>query len=96
MQFAHPGLADPEYYVAGLPADYVAARYGIDPSQISKLGSAENPFGASPKAIEAVNGAIGKLHLYPAWTAQASAREDRRHVRLPRRTRSCAGRARPR
>ena len=70
MQLAHPGLADPEYYVAGLPADYVAARYGIDPSQISKLGSAENPFGASPKAVEAVTGAIGRLHLYPTWTAQ--------------------------
>lgn len=70
MQLAHPGLADPEYYVAGLPADYVAARYGIDPSRISKLGSAENPFGASPKAIEAVSGAMGRLHLYPAWTAQ--------------------------
>lgn len=70
MQLAHPGLADPEYYVAGLPVDEVAARYGIDPSQISKLGSAENPFGASPKAVQAVTAAMGRLHLYPTWTAQ--------------------------
>jgi histidinol-phosphate aminotransferase len=70
MQLAHPGLADPEYYVAGLPAEYVATRYGIDPNQISKLGSAENPFGASPKAVEAVAAAMGRMHLYPTWTAQ--------------------------
>ncbi len=70
MRLAHPGLADPEYYVAGLPADYVTARYGIDPARISKLGSAENPFGASQKAVEAVTAAMGRLHLYPTWTAQ--------------------------
>ena len=42
MHLAHPGLKNPEYYVPGLPVDYVAQRYGISPDQISKLGSAEN------------------------------------------------------
>ena len=70
MHLAHPGLAAPEYYVAGLPTDYVAARYGIDPARISKLGSAENPYGASPRAVEAVRAALGSMHLYPSWTAE--------------------------
>jgi histidinol-phosphate aminotransferase len=70
MHLAHPGLANPEYYVAGLPTDYVAARYGIDPARISKLGSAENPHGASPRAVKAVRAALGTMHLYPSWTAQ--------------------------
>ncbi len=70
MHYAHPGLADPEYYVPGLPTDFVARRYGIDPTEIAKLGSAENPFGASPLAVEAVTDALGSLHLYPSWTAE--------------------------
>lgn len=70
LRYAHPGLANPEYYVPGLPTDYVAERYGISPDQISKLGSAENPFGASPMAKEAVAAALDRLHLYPSWTAE--------------------------
>lgn len=70
MQLAHPGLLEPEYYVPGLPVDHVARRYGIDPAEIAKLGSAENPFGASPKAVEAVTETLGSLHLYPSWTAE--------------------------
>ncbi len=71
MLHAHPGLKSPEYYVPGLPADYVAARYGIAPADIAKLGSAENPYGASPKARAAVEAALDRLHLYPSWTAEA-------------------------
>lgn len=70
MHHAHPGLADPEYYVPGLPVDHVAHRYGIDPAQIAKLGSAENPFGPSPLARAAVADSLDRLHLYPSWTAE--------------------------
>ncbi len=70
MQHAHPGLVNPEYYVPGLPVDYVAARYGIAPDEIAKLGSAENPYGASPLARQAVADALDRLHLYPSWTAE--------------------------
>ncbi len=70
MHLAHPGLKNPEYYVPGLPVDYVAQRYGIAPSEISKLGSAENPFGASPKAKVAVADAIERMHTYASWTAE--------------------------
>lgn len=70
MHLAHAGLDDPEYYVPGLPTDYVAQRYGIEPERIAKLGSAENPFGASPRAKAAVADTLDRLHLYPTWTAE--------------------------
>lgn len=60
-----------EYYVPGLASDEVAARYGIAVGDIAKLGSAENPHGASPLAQTAVAEAINRLHLYPSWTAEA-------------------------
>lgn len=70
MHLAHPGLKDPECYVPGLPTDWVARRYGIAPEQVAKLGSAENPLGPSPKAVEAVRDTAERLHLYPSWTAE--------------------------
>jgi histidinol-phosphate aminotransferase len=69
MRHAHAGLETPEYYVPGLSAGYVAQRYGIPLADIAKLGSAENPHGASPLATEAVSEYLGALHLYPSWTA---------------------------
>ncbi|MFL2987707.1 MAG: pyridoxal phosphate-dependent aminotransferase [Candidatus Poriferisodalaceae bacterium] len=69
MHYAHLGLETPEYYVPGLPVDYVADRYGIPLADIAKLGSAENPHGASPLAAAAVQECLDKLHLYPSWTA---------------------------
>ncbi|MEC7916927.1 MAG: histidinol-phosphate transaminase [Actinomycetota bacterium] len=71
MQHAHVGLQTPEYYVPGLSVDYVATRYGIAPSEIAKLGSAENPHGASPLAKKAVESCLDSLHLYPSWTADS-------------------------
>ncbi len=70
MQYAHPGLATPEYYVPGLATDAVAVRYGLDPAEIAKLGSAENPLGPSPLARAAVADELGSLQLYPSWTAE--------------------------
>ncbi len=58
-----------EYYVPGLAGEYVAKRYGIAPADVAKLGSAENPHGASPKARAAVIEAMERLHLYPSWTS---------------------------
>ena len=70
MRHSHPALVDPEFYVPGLPADYVAARYGISAEDIAKLGSAENPIGASPLAVQAIRERLDDLHLYPSWTAE--------------------------
>lgn len=59
-----------EYYVPGLASEDVAVRYGFAPSDIAKLGSAENPYGPSPKAQAAVIEAMNRVHLYPSWTAE--------------------------
>ena len=50
-------------YNAGLSIDYVRQHYR--PAQISKLGSNENPYGPSPKVIEAIRAAASEVWLYP-------------------------------
>jgi len=50
-------------YVAGTSKDTIARRYGItDPI---KLASNENPLGASPMALQAMEAAGSRMHLYP-------------------------------
>jgi histidinol-phosphate aminotransferase len=63
-------LVDNEPYTPGLSREYVAQTFNIPPAQIAKLGSAENPFGPSPKALEAVRQASTKIDLYPDWTSR--------------------------
>lgn len=62
---ANPGVLDQPVYEPGKPIEYVACEYGLDPAGIAKLASNENPFGPSPKAVEAGIEAIKKAHLYP-------------------------------
>jgi histidinol-phosphate aminotransferase len=62
---ANRELLDLVPYEPGKPVDDVARELGIDPASIIKLASNENPFGPSPKAIEAMREAITKVHFYP-------------------------------
>ncbi len=50
-------------YNAGLTIEDVRSRYGAE--TISKLGSNENPLGASPKVQAAIVHALAGVHLYP-------------------------------
>src|SRR3954463_16276178 len=50
-------------YEAGRTIESVRKQYGL--ARIAKLASNENPLGASPKAIEALTGALSGLNLYP-------------------------------
>jgi histidinol-phosphate aminotransferase len=68
---ATPALVQNEPYTPGLSADYVAQKFNIAIADVAKLGSAENPFGPSPKAHEAVEKGRTRLSLYPEWTSQA-------------------------
>src|SRR3546814_14184896 len=70
VQASLQALIDGELYVPGLSAEYVSRTYGIPIADVAKLGSAENPHGASPKARAAVEAALGRLSLYPDWTAK--------------------------
>lgn len=50
-------------YVPGKPIEEVKRELGLD--RVVKLASNENPFGPSPKAIEAVRRAAETMHIYP-------------------------------
>ncbi len=52
-------------YSPGLPIDVVARKHNLDPAQVIKLASNENPLGMSPKAQEAVRAALADAHRYP-------------------------------
>lgn len=64
-----PHLRDLERYEPGLPIEQVQARSGI--AHVVKLASNENPFGPSPRALEALRGALPGLHRYPDGPASA-------------------------
>jgi len=67
----------PEYvraiapYVGGKPIEEVARELGLDPANIIKLASNENPRGPSPKVLAAIAGAAGGLTRYPDGNAFA-------------------------
>lgn len=62
---ANPQLRDLAVYEPGKPIEETAREFGIDPAEIVKLASNENPLGASPKAIQAMRAAMENAHLYP-------------------------------
>ena len=52
-------------YVPGKPIGETARELGIPEEQILKMASNESPLGASPRAVEAIRGALETLHYYP-------------------------------
>lgn len=52
-------------YEAGKPIELVVREYGVDPKEIVKLASNENPYGTSPKVTQAVVNIAHKMFLYP-------------------------------
>jgi len=64
-EIANAGVHEQPVYEAGKPIEYVAQEYGLDPTQIAKLASNENPFGASPKGMVAAEASLKSAHLYP-------------------------------
>ena len=54
-----PGIMEIALYQGG--ASKIAGR-----SDVLKLSSNENPFGPSPRAVEAVAAEAARMHLYPA------------------------------
>ncbi|MDZ4787313.1 MAG: histidinol-phosphate transaminase [Blastochloris sp.] len=52
-------------YEPGKPIDDVARELGLNPAEIIKLASNENPLGPSPKALQAMIEAAAKTHIYP-------------------------------
>lgn len=62
---ANRQLRDLAVYEPGKPIEETAREYGIDPNEIVKLASNENPLGPSPKAVQAMRIVLQNAHLYP-------------------------------
>jgi len=52
-------------YEAGKPIELVVREFGIEPEDIVKLASNENPYGCSPKVQKAVTNIVSNMALYP-------------------------------
>jgi len=62
----HPrDLSDLSPYVPGRGAEEVARELGMDPDDLTKLSSNENPHGPSPAAVEAIREAAPRVGVYP-------------------------------
>lgn len=62
---AHPWLEGLVAYDPGKPIEETARELGLDPGDIIKLASNENPLGPSPKAVAAMKEAAEGVHIYP-------------------------------
>ena len=58
-------LKDIKTYEAGKPIELVVREFGIEPKDIVKLASNENPYGCSLKVQKAVSSIISNMALYP-------------------------------
>ena len=52
-------------YEAGKPIELVVREFGIEPKDIVKLASNENPYGCSPLVQDAVSKIVANMALYP-------------------------------
>ncbi len=64
-QHANQFVCDLVAYETGKPIEETARELGLNPSEIVKLASNENPLGPSPKAQDAIKAAASEAHIYP-------------------------------
>jgi histidinol-phosphate aminotransferase len=67
---AHPHILNLLAYEPGKPVEELAREMGLNPSDIIKLASNENPLGPSPLALQAMRDTLERSHFYPdggAW-----------------------------
>lgn len=67
---AHQHVLNLVAYEPGKPVEELAREMGLEPSQIIKLASNENPLGPSPAALQAMRETLERSHFYPdggAW-----------------------------
>ena len=79
LQKLDPNLSALRPYEPGRPIEEVARELGLDPDSIVKLASNESALGPSPKAMQALEEAIGECHLYPdggAWELRQALSEE--------------------
>lgn len=64
-KWLNPDVAAIRPYEPGRPIEDVAREVGLDPAEISKLASNENPLGVSRLALRAMKKALPEMYLYP-------------------------------
>ena len=52
-------------YEAGKPIELVVREYGVNPRDIIKLASNENPYGTSPDVVDAISRKAISSYVYP-------------------------------
>lgn len=62
---AHQHVLDLVAYEPGKPVEELAREMGLQPSDIIKLASNENPLGPSPRALAAMRETLERAHFYP-------------------------------
>ena len=62
---AHQHILKLVAYEPGKPVEELAREMGLQPAEIIKLASNENPLGPSPKALAAMREALDRAHFYP-------------------------------
>ena len=65
LSLALPGVQKLSPYVPGKPVDELARELNLDPANIVKLASNENPLGPSPKALAAIEKELPEITRYP-------------------------------
>lgn len=63
--YANRFVCDLLAYEPGKPIEETARELGLEPEQIVKVASNENPLGPSPAAVKAINEAAKEAHIYP-------------------------------
>jgi len=64
-ELARPSVLTQPVYEPGKPIDDVARELGLNPAEVIKLASNENPLGPSPRAVAAARKALEQGALYP-------------------------------
>ena len=67
--FANQHVLELVAYQPGKPIEETARELGLDPRDIVKLASNENPLGPSPRAVEAISRAAAGVNIYPDGAA---------------------------
>ena len=65
LSLALPGVQKLSPYVPGKPVEELAREFGLNPADIVKLASNENPLGPAPSVLKAVQQALPELPRYP-------------------------------
>ena len=65
LELAVPGVRRMQAYQPGKPIEELAREQGLDPKQIVKLASNENPLGPSTQAVMAIAETMSDLSRYP-------------------------------